>query len=138
MHCLSAPGATLLGHLAPLPSSTVLFPSLYLYAYSGWVFCVFCMFFIYCAVVCIEPTCLESLILLLLLCGFGVSPLGCFVLLLYLCLYWCCFYTCLHLFSNLCCLDSYWRLLVSLGCSALLLAPIYELVLFVLLTVSVH
>ena len=35
-----------------------------------------------CVVLCVELTCLERLPLLLLLSGFGISPLGFFVLLL--------------------------------------------------------
>ena len=90
-----------------------------------------------CVVVCIKLTCLERLPSLLLLYGFDVSLLGCFVLLLYLYLCWCCFYTCLHLFSDLCCSNSCWHLSASLGSAVPLLVPVYEFVLFVLLSAPV-
>ena len=126
-----------LSHLAPLPSFLVLLPCPCLCAHFGWVCCMLCVFCVCFVIVCAKLTSLECLPLLLLLYGFGVSLLGCFVLLLCLCLHWCCFYTCLHLFANLCCLDSCWCLFIGLGSSALLLAPICEFVFLLLLPVPV-
>ena len=126
-----------LGHLAPSPSSLVLLPCPCSFARSGWVYCVLYVFYMCLVIVCAEFTCLERLPSLLLLCGFGVPPLGCFVILLCLCLRWCCFYTFLHLFADLCCSNSCWRLFVGLGSSNLLLAPIHAFVLFVLLPAPV-
>ena len=105
----------------------------------GCVVCI-CVFYVYCMVVCIVCvllTCLEHLLSLLLPCGFGIPLLGSFVLMLSLCLCWCCFHTWLHLFSDLCCLDSCWHLSVSLVCFVLLLAPVHKPILFVQLLVPV-
>ena len=59
---------------------------LHWYAYSGWVCCVCCGFVCVVGVVCVLLTCLKRLLLLLHLGGFAVPPLGCFVLLLGLCM----------------------------------------------------
>ena len=121
-----------LGHLALSPSSLVLCACPCWFGRSGWVCCVLCVVCVRFATVCAEFTCLEHLPSPLLLCGFGVSLLGHFVLLLCSCLRWCCSYTCLHLFADLCCSDSCWRLFaLGLGGSTLLLAPVRVFVLFV-------
>ena len=132
MLCSFVSGAALFGPFGSVAFFLVLCPCPCSFGRSCWVCCVLCVFCVCFVTVCAEFTCLERLPSPLLLCGFGISPLGRFVLLLCLYLRWCCFYTCPHLFADLCCSDSCWRLFfLGLGGSTLLLAPVRAFVLFV-------